>query len=335
MSVLSYAVPFPVPQSQPLSDFRNYLEQSLRNPFTLDLKDCSLMEVIRACIKAKSRLRPHYKDSLGCLVHNLEHLEEEFHVVLKPVQITDIFWGYFISFCQSRGLKSSTITTLCCQLRSVLNWGAKYNVTVAPTYGDFEPPKARNQEIALTADEVSRIAYFDIDRFYAKRRKDFRETMHRVRDMFVLSVQLYQRHSDMVRIGPSCFERNIFRITQQKTGNLAVVNIDKYSVEPKTAYRILEKYNYEAPYKATIGNYNYYLHILMRDIGLCDIVRIEERVGGNLIVEEVPKWKLVSSHTARRTAITINVLRGHNIHALKKCSGHCDLRHLDAYIRDE
>ena len=53
-----------------------------------------------------------------------------------------------------------------------------------------------------------------------------------------------------------------------------------------------------------------------------------------MIVENVPKYKLFL-HTARRTAITINVLRGHNIHSIKKCSGHTDLRVFDNYIRDE
>lgn len=321
-------------EAEPLHDFRSYLEHSLRDPFTMNLKDCSLTEIIIACIKAKSKLHPHYKESLGCLTHNLHILEEYYHISLQSVQITDVFWGYFIAFCEQRGLKLSTIETMCNQLRSILNWAVKYNATVSPTYTDFDIKRPRNQEIALTADEVSRITYFDIDRFYADRRSDFRETMHRVRDMFVLSCNLFQRHSDMVRIDPGCFERNIFRITQQKTGNLAIVNIDLYSIEPKTTYRLLEKYGYRAPYTATIGNYNYYLHQLMRDVGLVDSVRIEERHQGKLIAKNIPKWKLISSHTARRTAITVNVLRGHNVHELRRCSGHTDLRVFDNYVRD-
>jgi hypothetical protein len=103
----------------------------------------------------------------------------------------------------------------------------KYNATVSPTYTDVVIPRVTIQEIALTADEVSRIAYFDVDLFYANRRADFRERMKRIRDMFVLGCSLGQRHSDLVRTEPSCFDRNIYRITQQKTGNLAVVNIDQ------------------------------------------------------------------------------------------------------------
>lgn len=317
------------------ADFRAYLEHSLRDPFTLNLKGCTLMEVIHACTKAKSNLSPNYAKGISCLVYNLRELEKLYRVTLCPVQITDVFWGYFISFCMSRGLCSSTIDTLCQQLRSILNWAAKYNVTLSPTYDEFRVPRVSNAKIALTADEVSRISYFDIDRFYADRRKDYRETMHKVRDMFILSCNLFQRHSDMVRIEPSCFERNIFSITQQKTGNRAVVNIDLYSIEPKTTYRILEQYGYRAPYTATIGNYNFNLHRLMRDIGFCDEIRVEERLDGVLVSKNIPKWQLISSHTARRTAITVNVIRGHNVHALKRCSGHSDLRIFDEYVRDE
>ncbi len=316
-------------------DFRTYLEKSLRDPFTIDLKDRTLMEVIRAAVKAKSRLHPGYPKTVSGLVFNLGALEQRYRVTLMPVQVTDVFWGYFVAFCQERGLKNSTIETMCNSLRSILNWAVKYNATVSPTYRDVCVPAVRNQEIALTADEVSRVAYFDVDLFYANKRKDYRDTMRRVRDMFVLSCNLFQRHSDMVRIEPSCFDRNKFRITQQKTGNLAVVNIDKYAIDAKTTYRILEAYGYEAPYKAGIGNYNWHLHQLMKDVGLDDMVRIEERRNGVLVVENVPKWKLISSHTARRTAITVNVLRGNNIHGIKKCSGHSDLRVFDNYIRDD
>ena len=244
-------------------DFRAYLEKSLRDPFTINLDGLSLMEVIAACKKAKSRLHANYGKSIGGLVHNLALLEKEYRVTLQPVQVTDVFWGYFVAFCQDRGLKCSTIETMCNQLRSILNWAVKYNATVSPTYGDFDVPGSASREIALTADEVSRITYFDVDLFYADRRKDFRDTMRRVRDMFVLSCNLFQRHSDMVRIGQSCFDRNVFRITQQKTGNIAVVNIDKYAIDAKTTYRILERYGYEAPYKGGIGNYNFYLHRLI------------------------------------------------------------------------
>lgn len=184
-------------------------------------------------LKQKSKIHPNYRKSIGSLLFNLQEIEKQFQVTMVPIQVTDIFWGHFISFCQSGELKMSSIETLCNQLRSILNWAVKYNAKVLPTYTDIRIQKLRNQEIALTQDDISRITYFDIDRFYSDRRKDFRETMMRIRDHFVLSCNLYQRYSDMIRIERSCFDRNIFKITQQKTGALAVVNIDKYSIDAK------------------------------------------------------------------------------------------------------
>lgn len=320
-------------QSDP--DFRAYLENSLRDPFTINLRGLTLMETIGACIRAKSRLMPGYGRSLGGLIHNLGELERQYRVTLQTVQVTDVFWSHFVAFCMGRGLKASSTQTMCTRLRSVLGWAGRYNAILSPTYRDFRVPRTADNQIALTADEVSRVAYFDVQRFYRDRRKDYRDTMERVRDMFVLSCNLYQRHSDMVRIEPSCFDRNVFTITQQKTGNRAVVNIDQYAIDAKTTYRILERYGYRAPYTATIGNYNHHLHRLMKDIGFTDAVRVEERRGGRIETADVPKWRLICSHTARRTAITVNVLRGHNVHALKRCSGHSDLRTFDSYVRDE
>ena len=139
----------------------------------------------------------------------------------------------------------------------------------------------------------------------------------------------------MRRITPECFSRNTFTITQQKTGNVAVVNIDKFAIDAKTTYRILERYGYQAPYTGENNRYNSRLHILMRDIGFTEPVREEERINGKLVTTTVPKWRMITSHTARRTAITIGVLRGHNVHSLRKCSGHNDLRIFDGYVRDE
>ncbi len=139
----------------------------------------------------------------------------------------------------------------------------------------------------------------------------------------------------MRRITPECFSRNTFTITQQKTGNVAVVNIDKFAIDAKTTYRILEKYGYKAPYTGEVGRYNHSLHTLMRDIGFTDLIRVEERVNGKLVTTTIPRWKKISSHCSRRTAITIGVLRGHNIHSLKRCSGHSNLDTFDRYIIDE
>lgn len=164
------------------------------------------------------------------------------------------------------------------------------------------------------------------------KRKDHRALLEKAKDMFVLSCNLGQRHSDMLRIQKKNFDRNIFTIVQQKTGHRAVVDIDKFAIDKKTTYDILEKYNYTAPYKATIGCYNSKIHELMKLAGLTEDVLLETKIQDEIKEEIFPKYKLIASHTARRTFISANVFRGIPEYRIRKASGHTDCRSFAMYI---
>lgn len=319
----------------PPSSFADYLSQQSYDPFALSLQGMSLMEVVKAYGEYKRRVNPSYYQAMSSLTHNLAAVEQSYGIELQTYQVTGMFWSYFLPFCETRGLKDTTIHKISKQLCMVLTWAAKYGAVVAPSYSDFKLRPSKPTAIALSAEDVNRITYFDIERYYAKSRKSDREKMGRVRDMFVLSCNLFQRYSDMVRIEPSCFDRNLFKITSQKTGIQAIVDIDKYAISPKTVYRLVDKYGGYAPYTAHISNYDRHLKMLMRDIGFTEEIRTESRIDGKVVSTNIPKWQMISSHTARRTAITVNVVKGVNMHSIKRCSGHASLDILDRYIKDE
>ena len=112
----------------------------------------------------------------------------------------------------------------------------------------------------------------------------------------------------------------------------AVVDIDKFAIDKKTTYEILEKYNYTAPYKATIGCYNSKIHELMKLAGLTEDVLLETKIQDEIKEEIFPKYKLIASHTARRTFISANVFRGIPEYRIRKTSGHTDCRSFAMYI---
>jgi uncharacterized lipoprotein YajG len=100
--------------------------------------------------------------------------------------------------------------------------------------------------------------------------------------MFVLGCNLGQRYSDLVRISPENFKNNMFSIVQQKTGNKCFVPIDSLSINSEMTKAILKKYNYTAPYKGDINNYNTYLHQLLHHIGgeFLEEIYIDTKVNG-------------------------------------------------------
>lgn len=313
----------------PSTDFGTYLQVSQDQLFVLDLSGATLLEVIDEQIKVKQKLSPKYGKGLSCLKRHLGIIESQFGCTLMPVQVTDIFWVHFIHHLQQQGLAIPSIKTLCSQLRSALAWASRHRAVISPSYDIIQLPECRHQQIALTPDEVSRIYHFDI-RTIGKRPQYLRH-IDKIRDMFVLSCNLGQRYSDMVRIDKSSFEFNKFSIVQQKTGTRAVVDIDKFCVDRRMIYNILEKYDYKAPFDGDISSYNKYLKYLMKAVGLTEEVKRETKVAGLIQTERTPKYKLIGSHTGRRTFITINMLRGIPLHEIMRASGHTSYSSFQKY----
>lgn len=310
--------------------FGQYLQKTESELFTLDLSNCSVLEVIEELIKMRSSISPRCYKSYSCLKNSLKSIEQKFGCRIMPYQITDVFWNNFVPFLIDRGLALSSIKTVCAQLRSVLNWASRHQAKLSSTFDLIKLPSYCHQQIALTADDVSHIYHFNIDSI--PRRKQFRKTMERVRDMFVLSCNLGQRYSDMVRIDPTCFDRNIFTIMQQKTGIVAKVDIERFSIDRTTTYKILEKYNYYSPVKDDITNYNKYLKELLQYIGFDEQIKRETRVNGVVESKFCKRWSLISSHTARRTFATLNLLRGHRTADIRRATGHKTESSFEKYI---
>lgn len=303
--------------------------------FVIDLRNSSLIECIEKYIEVYSMKRPAIRRTYQTLLSKLRALEFLYHCTLRTEQITDVFWIHFQKYLtEDNGIKMSSAKTLCANLRSAIVWSSKHNAIVSPTFDLVEIGDTKTEQVALTTDEISHIYHFDLS---CVKRKDRRDRLDRTRDALVLSCQLGCRHSDLVRIGPENFDRNKFKILQKKTGTYAYVDIDKLSTHRRIAYTILEKYNYRFPFVEDISKYNKNIHELLRLIGdeFNDDVVIEEKVNGVIKEYRLPKYKMISSHTGRRSFVTNNVLRGINITEIKKGSGHKSLRSFEGYICED
>lgn len=95
---------------------------------------------------------------------------------------------------------------------------------------------------------------------------------------------------------------------------------------------ILEKCNYEMPHfeDQTI---NRHIKEIARVAGLTDLVTLEKSNGGVRKKETIEKYKLVMSHTARRTGATLMYLAGMDIFDIMKVTGHTMPEMLKRYIK--
>ena len=323
--------------------FREYLSSSMSNMFTLDLTNCTLIECIDKMCEIKTRSHPNIRKNYRMLVNKLQDIEKIYGCTIMPAMISSVFWNHFIPFLAEQGLKYSTIGHVKANLISVLNWSSKYGVKLNPSYSEVDIPNYVPSKISLTPDEISHIYHFKIGMTEAysfrskkvlKMRKNKIRTLEKVRDLFVLSCNLGQRYSDMVRISPENFRNGVFSIVQLKTGNKCHVPINTMSIDSRITFAILEKYGYRSPYTGDINNYNTYLHELLQHIGedFEDEVHIDNKINGVIVRETKQRFQLISSHSARRSFATINTLRNIPRSKILRATGHSSEKAFVRYI---
>lgn len=115
-------------------------------------------------------------------------------------------------------------------------------------------------------------------------------------------------------------------IIQQKTGAKVSIPCRKELLE------ILEKYDYQLP-RLEDQTINRLIKQVAEKAGLTEPVLIESTKGGVKKQESIPKYKLVMSHTARRTGATLMYLAGIEAYDIIKITGHGDIDILKKYIK--
>jgi integrase len=209
----------------------------------------------------------------------------------------------------------------------------------------FKGTRIEVDNIYLTQEDLDKIMAVDCE----KLGKGF----ELARDIFMVGVWTAQRVSDYNNIKKEDFStltKNIMRekddpdhpgekiawiekqtitylsIRQQKTGA-------KVSIPCNSKLKaILEKYDYQLPHMVDqVINRN--IKEVAKKAGLTELVEIETTRGGTPKKEMVEKYKLVHTHTARRTGATLMYLAGIDIYDIMKVTGHSSPKMLKKYIK--
>ena len=207
-----------------------------------------------------------------------------------------------------------------------MKWAALHGAQLSSDIDNYKiRPCDSKPKITLTEDEISRIAWFDINTIPV--RKQHKATLTKVRDHFVLSCFLGQRYSDMIRLTEKNFQgaaKDSFKSIQKKTSNQAYLSFHKlYGEYPRPLRKILENYDFQAPFTGHLSNYNNYLHSLCKYIGFDEEIKFEYVDKRKKVVTKTyKKYELISSHTARRSFVTNAIKRNVNVEFVKQASGH-------------
>ena len=151
-----------------------------------------------------------------------------------------------------------------------------------------------------------------------------------VRDLFLIGCNTGLRFSDLSTLTPAQIKDGMITITQIKTGKPVVIPVSEMVT------KIMKKYNGKLPEARSNQKMNEYLKDVCKAEkvkSLKSLVSITKTKGGGIVTETVPKWKLVSTHTARRSFATNEYLAGTPSLTIMAITGHKTEKSFLKYIK--
>lgn len=155
-----------------------------------------------------------------------------------------------------------------------------------------------------------------------------------VRDKYVLNCFLGMRYSDLNKLEPHFFSKKEIKGIEYLVYTGRAKKTDhkiEFALHP-IAQGILKKYEYNIP-KLSAKEFNLVLKIITHKAGLRGLERIREIRGTEIIVKDIPKYQLMSSHAGRRSFCTNFYNEGIPIAAIMSISGHLTEIEFRKYIK--
>lgn len=263
--------------------------------------------------------QPYAKGTISTYRQCLTHLRE--YAVSKRMRLDfdaiDLdFYLSYNEYLSSRGFRPNYIGKLIKMLKTFLNEALERGLTnnINHKKKRFTPPKEKVTTIYLTLDELSELWKLDFSK---------EPRLENVRDLFLFGCFTGLRFSDFSKVSAENIDlkEGVIEIRTQKTDELVSIPILPITKE------ILSKYEGKTanslPNSISNQKFNAYLkEIAERFIPLHARITKESIIRGKKVLQTVPKWQLVTTHTARRSFATNMFLSGFPAQSIMKITGH-------------
>ncbi|TXF91220.1 site-specific integrase [Neolewinella aurantiaca] len=180
------------------------------------------------------------------------------------------------------------------------------------------------ENIALDKDQLNRIIALDLSH---------RPGLRKLRDLFVINCYLGLRFNRWQEInGKNIVETDGVKLLEiiTKKGKGKKITIP---VHP-TADKIASKYGWNFGRVMTNQKANKYLQEIAQMAGFTENFKRVARRGQRDTVEQIPMYKLISTHTARRTFVTIHAANGMPLTDIQGLTGHGTREMVEHYSKE-
>lgn len=233
----------------------------------------------------------------------------------------------YVYFLQDKlDMRNSTIGKQLDFVKWFLKWALNKGFHTNKDYQTFKPKLKTTQKkiVFLTPAEIEKVRECRIPAGLSH--------LERVRDVFLFCCFTGLRYSDAYNLKRSDVKDGHIEVTTIKTADSLIIELNNQSKAILDKYKDMDFEEDKALPVVSNQRMNDYLKELAELAGLDEPVR-ETHYKGNERIDEVnPKYKLVCTHTGRRTFICNALSLGIPVNVVMKWTGHSDYKSMKPYI---
>ena len=227
---------------------------------------------------------------------NLNAIDFQFFDKLKEYAYTD------------RGILDNYFAKIIKVVKSMLNWAKDREYYTGELHKKFKASEIETEVIYLRIDEL--LALFELEFTNIR--------LEKARDLFCFGCFTGLRVSDSNQLTRENIIDGVIHKTIQKTKKVEKIPLNSYALQ------ILAKYKDQSRPLPKISSYS--LNVKIKEC--CKLAGIEDEFttinysGSKKVELTKPKYKFVTTHTARKTFVTNSFILGMNTKTIKSITGH-------------
>lgn len=269
-------------------------------------------------LKKSKRMGKNYMQNYATVIYHLKNFSTLNQASIFTNSVNEDFLDDFICYLQDQDLKLTYIRSLVGLIKSMARKAGSYGFAVDPTYDDVTLDDEETNSVYLSMNEITRVYFF----------KGLTRKQQQIRDLFVVGCLTALRYSDYSTLTCENFQGEFIVKVTKKTSKKVIIPVHDYITE------IYKRYDGEISKGLSIQHFNRYVKKICKLVGIEDPITFTYTRGGNLVTETHPKWKLISSHTARRSAATNLYLTGRlKTYEIMAITGHTTEKSFFKYIK--
>lgn len=282
----------------------------------------SFFEVYEKFMEEKIK-RKEWKKSTIKRYNNIKNLLLEFEKVKKYKltfsKVNNTFFTEFIDFCyEYKDHYTNTFNRNLGLFKTFMFWALKKEHTYNNKFIDFKKPnRVLTREEVLSLENIKELYNFNFEEKH----------LMEIRDAFIFQCLTGMRYGELKRVNKRVINENdCIVLKEEKDSGKATREIPLMSISKA----ILEKYDYILPLR-TNQKENDYIKVILKKAGFTHEVEYTRTKGVEQKLFIKKFYERISTHTARRTFVTIMRNKGIPDKTIMSITGHKDIKSFNMY----